>query len=251
MKDHQRKVKIFALPFAGGSKYCYRILQNFIPSQYEWETLELPGRGTRIQEPFMSDVQDTVDNILLQMQHRIHNVEYMIYGHSMGALLGYEVTKKIVSYGLNRPACLFLTGHGAPGIRESKKISGYKKEAFWLEVKKLGGLPQEILDNDELLDLFEPILRSDFKVLEEYKYQSIQHPLPVPLFVRIGDEENISREEAMGWQQETEYMLDLQVLPGNHFFIFKHPQYVVRQLMEAFTTARVMTFNKLSLGVDM
>jgi surfactin synthase thioesterase subunit len=54
----------------------------------------------------------------------------------------------------------------------------------------------------------------------------------------------------MEWQCETEYMLDLQILPGDHFFIFKHPNCLIQQMMEAYTMARAMTFRKLSLGID-
>ena len=236
----QKKVKIFAIPFAGGSKYSYRALENKLPSHFDWETIELPGRGTRMQEELLTDIEATTAYIFREIQHRVQRVEYMIYGHSMGTLLGYELAKKIVESGLKPPICLFLTGHEAPSLLKCKKISSYEKNAFWQEVKKLGGLPNEVMENEELRDFFEPVLRADFKTVEGYKYQAPQQPLPVPVFVRVGSEEDIVEEELMEWQNETRYKLDVQVLPGDHFFIFKNPDHLIRHIDKAYTVATSM-----------
>ena len=234
-------MKIFAIPFAGGSKYAYRELESRVPSHFDWETIELPGRGMRISEELLTDIKATIEYIFREIRTRVQDVEYMIYGHSMGTLLGYELAKRIIASGLKAPLCLFLTGHEAPSLMKCKKISCYEKEAFWEEVKKLGGMPSEVMESDELRDFFEPVLRADFKAVEGYKYQAPEQPLPIPVFVRVGSEEDIVEEELMEWQNETKYKLDVQVLPGDHFFIFKNPEHLVRQIDEACANASIMS----------
>lgn len=250
MRKQQKKVKIFAFPFAGGSKYSYRVLHDYVPADFEWETIELPGRGSRMSEPLLSDLKETAEDVFQQIKKKIsEGGEYLIYGHSMGALLGYELTKKIVEAGLNKPLCLFLTGRGAPSVGKEKKISGYERDAFWKEIHDLGGLPKEILENEEMKDFFEPFLRCDFKAVEDYQYEGMEKPFPIPLFIRTGSDELIYGKDVMKWQKETEYPIDLKVLPGDHFFIFQHPEYIIMQIVEACKKARALHVNDLEPGI--
>lgn len=234
MNQTSNKIKIFALPFGGGSKYSYRALERLVPDNFEWETIELPGRGARMQEPLLTDIHAMVEDIFRQIRSRLHKMEYLVYGHSIGTLLAYELTKKITMAGLRRPLGLFLTGREAPSTKNELKIADCEKNAFWKNVQELGGLPEEILGNTELKDFFEPILRSDFKAIENYLYQPMDQPLPVPIFIRFGIEEGLSDADIYDWQKETLFMLDAQVVPGNHFFIFQHPEQIMLQIIAAF-----------------
>src|SRR4028119_2413150 len=110
MYQNNKKVKIFALPFGGGSKYSYRALEKLVPGNFEWETIELPGRGTRTPEPLLTDLHAMAEDVFAQMRSRIGNTGYLLYGHSMGTRLAYELSKRIHYSGLTRPVCLFLTG---------------------------------------------------------------------------------------------------------------------------------------------
>ena len=82
-------MKIIALPFAGGSKFSFKNLENHIPNSIEWITLELPGRGNRFGEPILESIDAMVNDILSQIEYHITNEPYMIYGHSLGTVLGY------------------------------------------------------------------------------------------------------------------------------------------------------------------
>ncbi|WP_224999252.1 thioesterase II family protein [Cesiribacter sp. SM1] len=247
MESVEKKVKIFAIPFAGGSKYSYRVLHDYVPSHFSWETIELPGRGARIHENLLMDINKTADDVFNQIRHRINGQDYIIYGHSMGTLLGYELTKRILQAGLNPPVSLFFTGRGAPGVREEIKISGFGREAFWKEIKDLGGLPEEILQNEEMKDFFEPFLRADFKAVEDYEYQPMEKPFPIPLFVRIGSDELVYWKDALKWQNETQYELNLKALPGDHFFIFQYPEYIIMQIVESYTIAKELNSKVLEI----
>lgn len=227
-----KKIKIIALPFAGGNKYSYRELANLLPSNYVWETLELPGRGARMMEGLLSDIRQLSESIIDDLIKATTSDTYILYGHSMGTLLGYELTKMLVNRGHKLPELLFFTGRGAPSVEREKKIAHLPNKEFWQEVKELGGLPNELMENNELLEFFGPIMRADFKAVEDYVFAS-DNPLPVPIFVRVGDQEGVSDENVQAWQEMSSQPLDSGILAGDHFFIFKQAQQLVKQLIEA------------------
>ncbi|MEP6804700.1 MAG: thioesterase domain-containing protein [Flavobacterium sp.] len=128
------KNKVIALPFAGGNKYSFSSIEKHVSKNVEWITLELPGRGSRFKESLLDRVDHIVDDLLIQIMPYIELGNYIIYGHSMGTLLGYELAKKITEKKLQRPMALFFTGRGAPGFSRfnnkksilPKPISGKK-----------------------------------------------------------------------------------------------------------------------------
>ncbi|WP_340201386.1 thioesterase II family protein [Ascidiimonas sp. W6] len=233
-------MKIIGIPFAGGDKNGFRAFKKYIPSGIEWITLELPGRGRRFGSNVLETIEEATQDLLEQLKPLIASEPYMIYGHSMGTLLGYELTKKLIELQLPLPACLYFTGRAAPGARDSEKRAGLPPKQFWEKVKEIGGLPEEILDHAELLELYYPILSADFKMIEEYKYEPLKTPLPVPIFIAMGTDEfgdgldKTTREQVKMWERETSHPCHFSEVPGNHFFILKHPELVVRKITKAF-----------------
>lgn len=215
-------MKIFCLPYAGGNKYSYRELEDAAPSSYNFITLDYPGRVPRIKEPLISDASELVEDLFKQIRTQINNDEYVIYGHSMGGLLGYLLTRKLIDNNYNAPMHLIITGTSGPSAfekREKKRHLLPQKE-FIQEMKDLDGIPEEILDAEELMSFFEPILRSDFKVCETYIHEESE-PLNIPITVMYGTEEDMEEEDVMLWQKETNFEIDFKKLEGKHFFIFK------------------------------
>jgi surfactin synthase thioesterase subunit len=238
MRTHN---KIIAIPFAGGNKYSFSTLEKHVPKNIDWVTLELPGRGNRFTEPLLDSVGDMVDDLLNIIIPLIQEGCYMIYGHSMGTLLGYELVKKIIENRLKRPICLFFTGRGAPGFEKYKnKKSLLPKEIFWKEVNKMGGLPQEFFEHDDLLDLCFPIMKSDFKAIEDYEFYKMEKPFPIPINICMGNEEIGNEEEKTpllsmkAWSMETSDSCSFELLKGDHFFILKHPKAIVERIYNAF-----------------
>lgn len=226
----KKKINLYCLPFAGGNKYSYREFVEKAPSFLNIITLEYPGRGARIKEPLLADINSLVDNLYSQVSSDINNdINYGIYGHSMGGLLCYLLTLKILGNKKQAPRHLFITGTSGPSSpsrKEEKKRYLLDRKEFIEEIKALDGMPEEILQNDELLYYFEPILRSDFKLSENYIYQH-HNPLNIPFTVITGSEEDMEHEEIQSWQKESTHKVDFKKLPGKHFFIFKHTQTIV------------------------
>ena len=225
----KKKINLYCLPFAGGNKYSYREFVEKAPSILNVITLEYPGRGAKIKEPLLSDINALADNLYNQISNEIGNNNYGLYGHSMGGLMSYLLTLKILENNKQAPSHLFITGTSgpsAPSRQEEKKRYLLDKKEFIEEIKELDGMPEEILQNEELLYYFEPILRSDFKLSENYLYQD-HAPLNIPITVITGTDEDMELEDVQLWQKETTFKVDFKKMPGKHFFIFKHTQIVV------------------------
>lgn len=213
-------MNLIFLPFAGGSQYSYVSFNEHLKRRgLSIIPIEIPGRGSRFHEKLFSDVYNVVDDIYSQIKGKLTE-PYAIYGHSMGTLLGYLLTHKILKEKVSPPVHLFFSGCGGPSVKvdEPPKHNLPKKE-FIDKLIEMGGCPEEILQNSELMDIFEPIIRADFKLIEYYRYE----PLPafnIPISVLIGTEEKTTLDDALAWQKETSDPLEVFQLPGNHFFIF-------------------------------
>ncbi len=235
-------IKIIAIPYAGGNSYCYKKLENLVPYPFEWHTVELPGRGTRLRENPIVNVDELCNDILEKAYEILKGSQYILYGHSMGTLLGYELMKKINNNrSLKLPQCAFFTGRGGPGsdLDDNKKIADMETECFWEEVFNLGGIPQDIKENRELLDFVEPILRSDFKLAENYEYTPLKKPMNIRFFVRAGnEEEEIDAEKLNSWQKESLFPVDIKMFPGNHFFIFDRPNVIVQDIISSYHSSK-------------
>ncbi len=218
-----KRITMFCLPYAGGNKYSYRDYEKMAPPHVHVVPLEYPGRGSRIKEGFVLKMDVLVDRLYEDIKSRLDD-DYMIYGHSMGGVAAFFLARKIIAAGHKPPMHLFITGTMGPSAptRKIKKRHLLSKKEFIQEIKDLDGCPEEILQNEELLNYFEPILRADFQVSETYTYE----PGPVfniPITVITGTAEDMEQEEILLWQKESSLPVDFRTMPGKHFFIFKFP----------------------------
>lgn len=223
MNKNKQKITLYCLPFAGGNAISYRDFQAHVASPIHITPLELPGRGKRIREPLLTNAQAIVEDVFHQIKNDIKGKPYAIFGHSMGALLGYLLTKRILSAGLSAPLHLFFSGRRAPSVNDKRpKKHGLPKKEFINYIHELGGLPREILDNAELVDFFEPILRADFKAIETYVY-SPTSPFNISMTILHGlEDDEVAYAELQPWQLETRQSISIKPFPGGHFFIFDH-----------------------------
>lgn len=222
-------LNVFCLPFAGGNKYSYRDYKEKAPSSINFISLEYPGRGARIREPLISDTSALVEDLYGSIAELVNKDTYAIYGHSLGGLISYLLTRKLLENGHRPPVHLFVTGTTGPSSnsRTEKKRHLLPKNEFIQELKDLQGMPDEILNNDELLEYYEPILRSDFKASENYIYKNCD-PLDIPITVITGSEEDMEEEDIKLWQKETKQIVHFKSFPGGHFFIYNHAMEIVQ-----------------------
>ncbi len=230
------KVNIFCLPFAGGNKYSYREFKNRAPLFLNFISLEYPGRGGRIKEPLLSNTGALANDLYKEIENKVDDNDYIIYGHSLGGLMTYLLTRKLIENGHRPPLHLFVTGTTGPSSlsRIEKKRHLLPKAEFIQELKDLKGMPDEILQSDELLEYCEPILRSDFMASEKYVHEECA-PLDIPITVITGNEEDMENSDIALWQKETTLPVDFKKFPGNHFFIYQNVQPIIQIISNKIT----------------
>ena len=219
-----KQINLFCLPFAGGNKYSYREYQINCPSQLNIVPIEYSGRGSRMSTELMSNMDDVLQDVFDLIKNKLNQAEYAIYGHSMGATVGFELIHLIIKNNYKLPLHFFVTGTMGPSVinRIGRNWHLLPKDKFIQKLKQLEGCPEEVFRDNELFDFFEPIIRSDFKVLESFQYVR-KPPLNIPITVITGTEESMDEEDIRSWQFETTIQVDFRKMKGSHFFIFKYP----------------------------
>ncbi len=212
-------VRIFCIPFAGGNAYSYKDLKEHIADFAELVPLELPGRGRRFGEGLLTSLERMADDLFAQVRNELQG-PYAVYGHSMGGRLSYLVARRALAAGLPAPMHLFVSGCEAPCVVQNRRRYELPRDEF---IAVLHGMdcPPQVLQSEELMEVFEPVLRADFEANDTFEYQR-QAPFKIPITVMIGTEEETSREEALKWQQVTVQEIVLVEFSGGHFFIFDH-----------------------------
>jgi surfactin synthase thioesterase subunit len=216
------------MPFAGGNKYSYRDYELNAPPYVKVMPMEYPGRGALIKEKFVTSMDRLVDRVYQEVKKTVDDGDYALYGHSMGGIVAYFLARKLIASGHHAPVHIFITGTTGPSsksIREKKRHLMSKAD-FIQEVRNLDGSPEEVLQSDELLNYFEPILRADFQVSETYQYVE-EAPLDIPFTVITGTEEDMKNEDIQLWQKESLHPVDFRKMPGKHFFILNHSKQII------------------------
>lgn len=194
--------------------------------------LELPGRGNRAAETLITNTKAAIADYTHQINSKRNGAPYIIYGHSMGAIMGLYIVNKMEAQ-KDAPLQFIATGTPGPGIEKAGETPVQKKytlpdEDFKNFLKELGGIPEEILTNKELFDFFSPILRADFQVIEEdTQTHTIIH---TPIHAIMGSTEP-KVAHIQNWKTHTTSAFKAQILPGNHFFIYKHPDVLIKTIL--------------------
>lgn len=225
-------MKLYMIPFAGGSCYSYRPLEQLIEEKIDTQVFELPGRGKRILESFVENHSEAVDDICRQMD--VYNAEeFAFFGHSMGAILAYLVTIRLKEEGKKLPKHLFLAGHRAPNCRQRSIVKHeLPKKEFISELQKLEGVPKQLLEDPETMDFFEPLIRADFRVIEGYcQNEIVQVPVPITLF--MGDKDDITNKEKENWKSFTSENFIYDEYVGGHFFIYQHKDQIMKTILDS------------------
>lgn len=184
-----------------------------------------PGKGSRIIEPSLSDIHAIVECYLAQFDEVVTG-PYVIYGHSMGAMLAYLLTHRLLEQGKNLPQHLFLSSFPAPSHHHDRHRAAMTDEQFIAHMRTLGGLPPAVTGEPRLLRIILPMLRADITAIDNYRHME-RDPLPVAITMMFGSLETALMASVRDWQQETSLPLRLQRIDGGHFFIFEKTEETV------------------------
>lgn len=213
-------MKLFCLPYAGGSEVIYHKWKKYLHPSIQLVPIELKGRGKRFSEIFYNDIEEAVDDIFEIIKDKIVDDNYAIYGHSMGSLLAYELYYKISELNLKKPKHMFFSGYKAPSIiRKRENIYTLSDHDFASKIMELGGTPEALMNNPVLLQIFLPILRNDFKILETYNYEDKKNMIECNISILNGKQDSINSEEILAWKNHACRDFEVYSFEGNHFYI--------------------------------
>lgn len=222
--------QVFLIHFAGGNVYSFPGLAGALKPFFAVELLELPGRGKRIDEALLMTRKDAVADLLRQIRQRRNGAPFIIYGHSMGADLGFRICRELEMLG-DRPVCFIPTGNPGPNITKREPLSHLPREAFFRELQEMGGISAGILEDEELVAFFEPILRADFELLEKEE-DPVRYKIDTPVYAFMGDQEKYVSDIA-NWGAYTRGEFNCRVLEGDHFFLFNHTAIIAETISHA------------------
>jgi surfactin synthase thioesterase subunit len=204
--------------FCGGNAGVYRGWQSFMPPGVEVCPIQLPGRANRLNERPMTRLFSIVENLCADLQPYLDR-PFALFGHSMGALIAFELARRIRDSHHMEPVHLFVSGRSAPEVADARKDYELPDAEFIAVLQGLNGTPKEILQSPEALSLLLPVIRADFEVTQTYAYRH-GSPLKCPIKALGGIRDTCTPPDSMrGWKAQTAGAFSLSILPGDHFFI--------------------------------
>ncbi|MFI1568028.1 thioesterase II family protein [Streptomyces sp. NPDC020490] len=217
-------VRLFCLPWAGGSAVAYqRTWPRALAPDVDVRAVELPGRGIASDVPPVRRLDELLDFLLPRIAPSIDR-PYAVFGHSMGAVLGLEIVRRLTAAGLPEPVRVFVSGSAVPGRapRAARPLHELPENEFRAWLRDTGGTPAEVFRNPELLDHLSPLLRADFELCHVYR-PTPGAPLGCPLTAIGGDADPyVSVDALAGWAELTTGPFDRLVLGGGHFAFQDH-----------------------------
>ncbi len=213
------QLRLFCFPYAGGSASLFRAWADLLPPEVEVCAIQLPGREDRFREAPFTHLAPLVQILAQNLQPAL-NLPFAFFGHSMGALISFELARQLRQQKQPLPLHLFLSGRRAPDRSDrNPNLHTLPQSEFLAELKHLNGTPAPVLENAELLQLLLPRLRADFSVCGTYHYRE-EAPLDCAMSVFYGAQDPFEICDLMeGWRRQTRAAFSLQTFPGDHFFL--------------------------------
>ncbi|GGS25468.1 thioesterase [Streptomyces aureoverticillatus] len=260
MDATEPELRLFVLHHAGGSHVPYRHWPALLPGQWDVRLLDAPGRGRLGHLPQLDHAGRLADFFLRRLHGELQ-APYAFFGHSMGALVAYEMTLQLAARGQELPVWLGLSARGAPHPDHTNNNKNNNKNsdtdngtdngtgggeqrhklsdaALQTHLELLGGTPDEVFDNPDLWALYDPLIRGDLRLVETWRPQAGTPPLPVPLSVFAGSEDtSVPARQLAGWERHTERFLGLRVLDGGHFYFQDDPVPLLARIRQDVATA--------------
>lgn len=224
------RLRLFCLPHAGGGASTFRGWPDALPPSVEVCPVQLPGRENRTSEPPFDRMEPLVE-ALAGAVLREAGLPFAVFGHSNGALIGFELARWLRRAGAPQPVHLFPSGRRAPDVpRRTPLTHTLPDDEFLADLRALGGIPEEVLAHPELLGMLLPLLRADVALNEMYEYRE-EPPLELPITAYTGlADAKVTREDVEAWGRHTARAFTVRAFPGGHFFIFSERPRVLEML---------------------
>jgi medium-chain acyl-[acyl-carrier-protein] hydrolase len=226
-------LRLFCFPYAGGSTSIFRTWQNQLPREVEVCSVYLPGRERRFVEPGITRMDTLVRLISTELAPYLKE-PFALFGHSMGALISFELCRLIRRDRGTQPVHLFVSGYQAPQLQDPEpSYYNFPEPLFLDRLSRLNGTPKDVLEDAELIEVMLPLLRADFEAVQTYRYTP-EPPLSVPITAFGGDQDlEVPPQSLEPWRDQTCLDFRSYSLPGDHFFLNTARSALLRHLANA------------------
>jgi medium-chain acyl-[acyl-carrier-protein] hydrolase len=216
--DPGARLRLFCLPPAGGGALLFRSWPGRLPG-VEVCLVHLPGRDARRQERPSTHWEPLVQALAAGLEPWLER-PFAFFGHSMGALLAFELARRLRRAGRRMPEALVASGKNAPSRPWNlPRLSRLSDEALALWLRRLGGTPGEVLEDPDLRRAILPLVRADMAVCESYAYRS-EAPLPCALAAFAGLQDPHTDPQGLeAWRDECARGFAVHSFAGDHFFL--------------------------------
>lgn len=221
-------INLYCLPYAGGSANVYSRWRYYADKNIKVIPVELAGRGKRLGEPLYKSMQEAIDDVFNILTASSDENSYALFGHSMGSSLVFELSHKMIQATKKEPVHLFVSGRCPPFHHEGKKLSLLPDNEFKKEVLDIGGTPKEIFENEELCDIFLPILKADYRIIDAFEHSQKNVKLDCGISVLNGREDKMTTlEKIQKWRDYTTGKTEIYEFDGGHFFINSYTEQIM------------------------
>jgi medium-chain acyl-[acyl-carrier-protein] hydrolase len=229
----QGQARVFMFPYSGAGSLAYFPWANAWREHgtaVDFLGVQLPGRESRLREVCITAMPVLVEQ-LLQAMMPLLDKPFVFFGHSLGALVAFDVCRELRQQGLPLPQHLFVSAFRAPDLpNPNPSMSQLSEVDLIAKLRHYGGTPEAVLENADLRELLLPIVRADFALRETYQYRNAA-PLPCPLTALTGaDDTFVTPEYMAGWHKQTSEVFEQVVYPGGHFFLHEQIVDISRRL---------------------
>lgn len=232
-------VRLLCLPHAGGAASAYALWHHTVPSPVEVWAVQLPGRENRLREAAYTDWSPLIRE-LADAVWAIAGAPLLCFGHSMGALMAFELARELRQRHRYSFQALLLSGHGAAHLPpKSEAIHHLPDDAFIQKVAAFEGLPDALTHSTDFREVWLPSLRADFTLCERYRYID-QAPLNCPIVALGGVQDgHVRPSDLRAWSVHTQGAFRMHMFPGGHFYLHEQRERFMQTLsMELAALAR-------------
>ncbi|HLJ27401.1 MAG TPA: alpha/beta fold hydrolase [Candidatus Angelobacter sp.] len=239
-------MRLFAFPYAGGSARVFREWHEWFAPDVEVVAIELPGRGIHVRSPAVDSMEALMERLLTVLDPLL-DLPFAFFGHSLGALIAFELSRTLMKTGHRTPLHLFVSGMRAPHllhvVRAENQVHNLPDLELIDALRALNGTPAEVLEDSGLIELFLPILRADLRLAETYLH-TLSSPLKHPITVFGGLQDKTAPTECLHeWTLHTSSVCTVCLLEGDHFFI--------HQMQHIMAASILKTLGKTPLPVEL
>lgn len=222
-------LRLICLPHAGSGAAVFHPFASLLPDSIEMMAVQLPGRETRLAEAPFRRMEPLIDALLHEIQGALRR-PFAFFGHSMGALIAFELTRALRRHGMPLPQTVVVSGRRAPTVPNTEPPLHVLSDAAFVDalVKRYDAIPQVIRNEPELMALFVPVLKADFATFETHVHRD-EAPLDCALGMYGGADDPQTRQME-GWAGLFAGPASSRVFDGGHFYFADQRRAVVAAL---------------------